>query len=222
MRDQETRIRGGATARLDNRDALLRNVVADSRIATFVATAGGELIYANRAFSEMLGYGPDECVGLRTEQLIHRDDAVSVRAHAAALLRGEQIALQVELRYLRKDGSPIWVFALPAILSVGGRPLCITVQVVDIDRLKQAQMAPSVPDSRWNSALEEAGLGLWTTIAVRSTATSRAHGMPCAACHRPRPIRSTSMPGGCAFTRTILRTWMPRSARSNVPGRTPG
>jgi len=150
-----------SASRRENLDALLRNAVEDSSIATFVVTGGGEIIYANAALSNMLGYEAGGCVGLALDRIVHPDDRAGAVAHAAAILAGRPVPSPSELRYLRKDGGAVWVCASPALLPVGGKPLCLSVQVVDIDRLKRIEFLPLADDQRWRAALEDAGLGLW-------------------------------------------------------------
>jgi diguanylate cyclase (GGDEF)-like protein/PAS domain S-box-containing protein len=161
MPADSARIADRSIVQPDNRDALLRNLVEDSAVATIVAKADGEIIYANRAFERLLGYRPGECMGLGWDQYIHPDYVPGVKARAARLVAGEGAPVQSEQRCLRKDGSALWVLGKPAALFVAGRPLCFTLQALDIDDRKRAEMSLAANESRWRSALQDAGLGAW-------------------------------------------------------------
>ena len=150
------------TFHFSSRGALLRNLVDNASVPTFVAKADGDLVYANRAFSNLLGYELSECVGLGVSRIIHPDDAASGRAQIDDVVSGKVPGYQSERRYLRKNGEPIWVLVSASILlSVRGRPRYLTVQAVDIDRQKRAEAALAESESRWNFALESAGQGVW-------------------------------------------------------------
>ena len=46
-------------------EALLRNVMESAAVGMVLIGTTGRLIYANRAFGEMLGYDPSEVIGFR-------------------------------------------------------------------------------------------------------------------------------------------------------------
>ena len=161
MLDDTTRKPGDPAFRFDNRDALLRNVVENAEIPTFLTKADGEVVYANPAFRDLLGYGAKECIGLGIGNIVHPDDVAAARARKISLICGERARYQAEVRCLCKNGNVIWVLASPSVLLIAGRPICLTIQAVDIDRRKRAEEALAETESRWKFALESAGLGVW-------------------------------------------------------------
>ena len=153
---------GAPTFRFSSRSALLRNVVENAAVPTFVGDTKGDIVYANRAFADLLGYKPGECIGLGISRIVHPDDAASGRAQIESVVQGKVAGYKSERRYLRKNGDAIWVLVSAAVLhSVRGRPRYLTVQAVDIDRQKRAEAALAESESRWNFALESAGQGVW-------------------------------------------------------------
>jgi diguanylate cyclase (GGDEF)-like protein/PAS domain S-box-containing protein len=143
--------------------ALLRNVVENAAIPTFVADPDGIVVYANRAFAELLGYEPQELPGLSQSDIIHPDEMPSARAQALDLAARKTDRYSAERRYLRKNGEPIWVLASAAALidEETGTLSHLTVQVIDIDRLKRVEAELVATERRWNSALEAGGQGVW-------------------------------------------------------------
>ncbi len=148
--------------RFRNNPALLRNVLENAAVPTCLVDESGDVVYANRAFSDLLGYQPGECVGLGVAQIIHPEEAGSVRAQIENVVGAKAAGYQAERRYLRKNGAPIWVLASASALpSAPGDPAYLTVQAIDIDRQKRAEAALAESESRWNFALESAGQGVW-------------------------------------------------------------
>ena len=114
-------------------------------------------------FAELLGYEPQELPGLSQSDIIHPDEVPSARAQALDLAARKTDRYRAERRYLRKNGEPIWVLASAAALidEETGTPSHLTVQVIDIDRLKRVEAELVATERRWNSALEAAGQGVW-------------------------------------------------------------
>ena len=54
-------------------EALLRNVMENAAVGMVLIGTGGRVIYANRAFAEILGYDPTDLVGFGPENLMHPD-----------------------------------------------------------------------------------------------------------------------------------------------------
>src|SRR5207237_7703796 len=93
-----------------------------SRVVILKVTAGitgadltGRMIFANEKFCSMLGYKERELVGKTIFEITHPGDATESRLLFRRIVtKGEPY--QLEKRYLRKDGSALWV-------SVSASPL---------------------------------------------------------------------------------------------------
>ena len=143
-------------------DALLRNVVENAVVPTFVADNNGKIVYSNKAFAELLQYQPQELIGCGFDQLVHPDDRHNGRAQAGALIASKSGDYQAERRYMRKDGEPIWMLvSAAALVDEESGTAHLTVQLIDIDRQKRADAELKETTSRWTAALEAAGQGIW-------------------------------------------------------------
>ena len=69
----------------------------------------GYLTAANRKFTEISGYSPEEAAGLSYRDLTLPEDTDRVVRKAQDLLSGKIDSLRHERSLLRKDGSTIWV-----------------------------------------------------------------------------------------------------------------
>jgi len=65
MVEGTTRQAGDSAFGLDNRDALLRNVIENAEIPTFITTADGVVVYANRSFHISSAMAPTSASVLR-------------------------------------------------------------------------------------------------------------------------------------------------------------
>src|SRR5262245_5621337 len=66
-------------------------------------------IRVNRRLCEILGYPERELVGKTGRELSHPDDVDTINRHRPALYEGKTDSVRVEKRYVRKDGSVVWV-----------------------------------------------------------------------------------------------------------------
>ena len=132
VHSERTRFPGG--------DALLRNVVENAVVPTFLVDQSNCIAYANKAFADLLGYDTAEVIGLGINELIHPDDRSQTREQADSAIAGAG-GYRAERRYLRKNGEPVWVLASAAALAEEetGDVLYLTVQLVDIDGQKRAE-----------------------------------------------------------------------------------
>jgi PAS domain S-box-containing protein len=63
----------------------------------------------NQTFAHILGYPPDELVSKSARDITHPDDLESSVAEDEHLRSGKADSYEVEKRYVRKDGTPVWV-----------------------------------------------------------------------------------------------------------------
>src|SRR5467141_3668241 len=77
----------------------------------------------NRRLCEILGYPQDELLRLTGRQISHPDDLDVINAQRPRLYAGEVDSVRVEKRYLRKDGSIVWVsFTMVVERDAAGKP----------------------------------------------------------------------------------------------------
>ncbi|MBI4193822.1 MAG: PAS domain S-box protein [Betaproteobacteria bacterium] len=103
-------------------------------------TPAGRFLSANRRLCDMLGYGRDELATLSTRELTHPDDRDRDDAPRTELIAGKRDHFTVEKRYLRKDGSLVWVnrTVTLALDAASGDPYLIQV-FEDITGRKRAE-----------------------------------------------------------------------------------
>jgi len=69
----------------------------------------GRFLRVNQKFCTILGYPRDELLQRTGQEITHPDDLDAGVDLAEALLRGESPGFTLEKRYVRRDGSPVWV-----------------------------------------------------------------------------------------------------------------
>ncbi len=104
-----------------------------------VDSQSGRLLQINRRYCDILGRTERELVGADFRSLTHPDDRPANWEEQERLLRGESHFYAFEKRYLRPDGSTVWVnvTAVP-MWAEGAAPTVQLAMVDDITERKQA------------------------------------------------------------------------------------
>jgi diguanylate cyclase (GGDEF)-like protein/PAS domain S-box-containing protein len=103
------------------------------------ASFEGRFLRCNARFAEIVGYPLDEVSGMTFEQITSAED-IAASAHAMRQVRNGSVSETWEKRYLRKDGSFIWVkVTTSALHDHEGRPIHYISVVQDINARKAAE-----------------------------------------------------------------------------------
>jgi len=107
-------------------------------------------VRVNRRLCEMTGYSEDELLRLTGREISHPEDVDVINAQRPSLYAGEIDAVRVEKRYLRKDGSVIWVaFTMVVERNAAGEPQYEIAFFDDITARKQAEAALRESEERF-------------------------------------------------------------------------
>jgi PAS domain S-box-containing protein len=102
----------------------------------------GRFLRVNRSLCEIFGYRQDELVGRTVRDVSHPADLGSTDAGRKAVLAGKIESVRLEKRYVRKDGSTVWVdLAIALVRAPEGRPLYEIAIFDDITPRKEAEAA---------------------------------------------------------------------------------
>ena len=100
----------------------------------------GRFIRANARFLELSGYSADELPDLTLSTITHPDDVAADVEKFEALVGGKIDTYQIEKRFIRKDGSLLWVaISASMVRDEDGRALYGIRVVQDISDLKRAE-----------------------------------------------------------------------------------
>jgi len=143
-------------------EALFGSLFGQTAVGIAVGSLEGRLLRANEALCHMLGFGEQELLQKTVQDITHPDDLESNREFREELLSGRSPAHPYEKRYLRKDGSPVWVQIAGTLLrDESGSPQCFVVLVHDITGLKLAQDALKASESRFRRMVELSSDWYW-------------------------------------------------------------
>ena len=123
-------------------DALFRLAMASAGIGMAIVSLEGRFVDVNPALCRMLGRDADELVGHLVHDISHPDDLPMTERLRAALASGEQHSVDVEKRYVHRDGHVIEVQLNSALMrDADGTPLYVISQLRDVTAQRAAERA---------------------------------------------------------------------------------
>lgn len=131
--------------------------------AVGMATYGtdGRNIAANDAFCRMLGYEGHELVGLNCLDFTHPDDRKATEERLEQVDCGKAGHYQQEKRYVRRDGSVIWVSVTGStIRDHNGDPVFDIRQIQDISDKRAAEVAARESEAQLRGAINNAAAAI--------------------------------------------------------------
>ncbi|MGB7133571.1 MAG: PAS domain S-box protein, partial [Candidatus Sulfotelmatobacter sp.] len=136
---QEIIQRSGALEQaLRESEQLYRSTFEVAGVGVSHVAPDGRWLRVNRKLCEIVGYSEEELLKLTFQQMTHPDDLSADLALTQKILNGESDTFSMEKRYIRKDGSPVWINLTVTAVRHADRKLKHFVSVVeDISQRKQ-------------------------------------------------------------------------------------
>lgn len=100
-------------------ESVFKNTFDEAPIGIAYADRGGKFLRCNGTFCALLGFDSRELAGRSIVDLTHGDDAALTAADLERLWAGEVDSIDHERRYIRRDGSVLWVRATTALVRDG-------------------------------------------------------------------------------------------------------
>jgi diguanylate cyclase (GGDEF)-like protein/PAS domain S-box-containing protein len=101
-------------------------------------TDAGRLVQVNPAFGRILGRSVADLTGVAIGTLTHDEDRAGLDAVLGEMADGRREHVELERRFVHRDGHLVWVLVIATLLSdAGGPPSVAVTHVMDISDRKQ-------------------------------------------------------------------------------------
>jgi|GEM_PF-4882459 len=128
----------------------------------------GRFRTVNDQYCRMVGYSREELLNMRMQDITHPDD-LQRNAQLFERCVKEGRAFEIEKRYVRKDGSIIWVHnSASAVCDARGRPRSLAAVSIDISESKRAEAELLASLQRETAARKEAEILVETSRLLSS------------------------------------------------------
>jgi two-component system, cell cycle sensor histidine kinase and response regulator CckA len=130
-------------------------------IGIAITAPDGRFLSVNEALCAMHGRRPDELIEMRWQDLTHPDDVETDESAMRKLIAGEVDSIQLDKRYLHKDGHVVWGhLSVSAVRASDGVPLHFVAQILDITERKRSEEALRQSEDRFRNAFRSAAIGM--------------------------------------------------------------
>ncbi len=127
-----------AEAALRESEERYRGIFQDAATAIAITDLTGRFHSCNPAFTALLGYSEEELLNLHFPDLVHPEDREENVVGGARLRALEIASLELINRYIRKDGSAVWVHKRVSMLhDAEGKPSHHVALVTDMTERKR-------------------------------------------------------------------------------------
>ena len=117
----------------------------------------GVWLRVNGKLCEIVGYTAQELQNLTFQDITHPDDLEADLGYVGQLLAGEIETYCIEKRYLRKDGSIVWIdLTVSLVRGASGDPQYLVSVIEDISERKRTEEALNQSEQLYRSVVEQA------------------------------------------------------------------
>src|SRR5215467_13534950 len=142
-------------------EARFRNLYEHAFAGITLSDLDGRLQQCNPSFCALVGYCEDELRGRHFGSLIHPDDRDDNIGRARGLLEGEVNAIEIESRYVHKNGKTLWVRKTMSTLpDETGKPSGFIALAMDISERKRQEELLHRSETRFRGLYEHALAGI--------------------------------------------------------------
>jgi diguanylate cyclase (GGDEF)-like protein/PAS domain S-box-containing protein len=143
---------------------LLREAFDRASVGLAVVSPEGLFLEVNGAFCEMTGYAAAELEGHSFRKIVHPDDQARDEEYLARVRAGGESERTVEKRFVRRDGSELWVrCSTAAAADAAGAARPLVAAFVDITEQRRIDRSLRETNAFLSAILENAPVAIYTT-----------------------------------------------------------
>jgi PAS domain S-box-containing protein len=159
---EEIEARERTEAALRESESRFRATFENAAVGIAHVAPDGRWLHVNAVFSEITGYSREELLAHKFADITHPADLEKDWSQARRLLAGAIDSYALDKRYIRKDGSIVWVMLTVSLMRArGGEPLYFISVIDDITERKRTVAALQESELRTRLALEASGAATW-------------------------------------------------------------
>jgi PAS domain S-box-containing protein len=145
-----------AEERLRESEERFRGTFANAAVGIAHVGLDGSWLRFNDRMCEVTGYPREALSRLTFQDITHPDDLEADLDNVNALLAGDADSYSMEKRYLRRDGSPIWVTLTVSLIRSGGAPAYFISVIEDTSLRRLAEERLRESEERFRAVIEQA------------------------------------------------------------------
>jgi len=147
-------------AALKESEERFRAILEQAAVGIAANSLTGKILWINQKLGDLVGYTKEEMLALTYQEITHPDDWEGDQEFIAKALAGESVKSR-EKRYIRQDGTTIWVNLTVSIVRDSEGVPKYTISVVeDISDRKALEQELALRQARFDAFFSAAPVGL--------------------------------------------------------------
>ncbi|AZZ36644.1 hypothetical protein CIK05_07520 [Bdellovibrio sp. qaytius] len=123
-------------------EADYRSIYETSPVGIINVNPNGQFLRCNRAFEEFVGYSESELMSQKFFDITYPDDIEASAKEMNSLVNGSKPLINIEKRYIRKDGKLLWAHVSASVLRNEKGEFVKTISIIEnITERKMAEQA---------------------------------------------------------------------------------
>ena len=148
--------------RLRESEELFRTTFEQAAVGVAQVSLEGRWLRVNQKLCEIVGYSSEELLRMTFQEITHRDDLETDLEQLRRLLAGEIATYSVEKRYIKKDGSIVWVNLTGSVVrDPDGVPEYSIAVIEDVTERKKAEEALNQSEERYRAVVKQSTDGIY-------------------------------------------------------------
>jgi len=162
MRANELTPRNHTDNKIEESEEMFRATFEQAAVGIAHVAPDGRWLRVNRKLCDIVGYSRDELMKLTFQEITHPEDLEADLAYVKQILAGEIHTYSMEKRYVRKDGSIVWINLTRSLVrKPSGEPKYFVAFIEDITERKQMEEALQLKQYMLSEAQRISHSGSW-------------------------------------------------------------
>ena len=142
MRANELTPRNHTDNKIEESEEMFSATFEQAAVGIAHVAPDGRWLRVNRKLCDIVGYSRDELMKLTFQEITHPEDLEADLASVKQILAGEIHTYSMEKRYVRKDGSIVWINLTRSLVrKPSGEPKYFVAFIEDITERKQMEVS---------------------------------------------------------------------------------
>ncbi len=139
-----------------------RSAFEQSAVGMALLSPTAETLRINHALADILDQDFEHARTLQWHDILHPDDRADAGASLAKVASGEVPSSRAERRYLKRDGTTVWVHVtVSAVMDDAGTPQYLLAQIEDISERHRLASERQQMEERLELVLDATADGIW-------------------------------------------------------------
>lgn len=140
---------------------LFQNAFNLSAIGMAIISLDGAFLKVNSSYSKIIEYSASELEQIKFQDITHPDDLKMNLNNLDRMLNGKSPYREYEKRYVKKNGSPVWVLLnVSLVKDETNKPLYYISQIQDISEQKALKEELEKSEERYRALVESSPNGI--------------------------------------------------------------